>query len=66
MKGYLDNIYTALWNMPHDALLKVWYHLEKGRWPDILPGKPIGWEAKSNVAKNLYIVPICEEIEESL
>lgn len=64
MEGYLDNIYTTLWNMPHDTLVKVWYHLAKGRWPDILPGKPIGWEAKSNVEKNLYIVPICEEIEE--
>lgn len=61
---YFEKIYIELWNMPRDALLKIRYSLSKGKWPDILPGKPYKWEDKEASAKNLWSVPICKEIEE--
>lgn len=61
---YFEKIYIELWNMPRDALLKIRYSLSKGKWPDILPGKPYKWEEKETHEKNLWSVPICKEIEE--
>lgn len=62
-ESYFEKIYAELWHMPREKLLQVWHLLSKGIWAAGLPGKPHGWEDKEVHVKNLWIVPICKEIE---
>ena len=60
------DITDLLDHMSSSDLLKINYHLGKGEWLDILPGKPEGWEHLDEMEKAKYMDAITSYIRHHL